>query len=716
MIPGSGPSGSPAIVGEEVALLARVRAALASLPPRSNRHERALVDDLVRLREQLLSPATPKTDLPALQDQWNRANAVLRQLLGREAPAVDADSPYFAHLRLAEAGQARDLCLGRATCIREGIRIVDWRNAPVSRIYYRYQQGEEYEEEFAGRRRSGRVELRRAVHIREGRLERVEAPEGVFERRGEGFAALRAPRPELAGGEAQALRAHAGELGASRLGTGSGGRPAFADRRLAEITGLIDTAQFDLIARPQGFVAIRGNAGSGKTTVALHRIAFLAYADRSIDSPETLFVTFSPALCAYVSHVLPALGITRVAVVTYRQWAAELRRRHFSDLPDATRETAPAAVQRMKLHPLIGDAIARQVREQPGPRTAGQAYDDFASVLVRRALLGELAAREAPGEFSASQLDEIVDWQRRRNEEMAQHLAGEEDSGAELEPEDDTLLLRAWQLRVGPLLGPTLRPLRQRHVAIDEVQDFSPLEVQILLETTDEKRSLTLAGDSQQQLLPASAFGSWSRFLGHLGLPGAALETLRVSYRCSRQISAFSLALLGRLREDAAPAEAPRSGPPVECFAFSERGACVAFLIDALRRLGEQEPLASIAILTPSRALSTLYAESLEAAELARLRQVRDQDFCFLPGIDVTEIEQARGLEFDYVVIADADAEHFPDDDASRRRLHVAATRAIHQLWITATGPASPLLAQALAEREACRPADSPALREPGSP
>jgi DNA helicase-2/ATP-dependent DNA helicase PcrA len=313
-------------------------------------------------------------------------------------------------------------------------------------------------------------------------------------------------------------------------------------------------------------------------------------------------------------------------------------------------------------------------------------------VLTRREWLGEIVAREAPGEFNGAQLDEIVSWQRRRNEEMALHLAGETDSGAALDAEDDTLLLRAWQLRVGPLLGPRLRPLQLRHVAIDEVQEFSPNEVELLIGASDERKSLTLAGDSQQQLLPASSFGSWSRFLSGLGLPGAALETLRVNYRCSREIAEYAAALLGPLREDADLPDSPRGGPAVEFFRFEERGAAIAFLAQALRALAAAEPLATVAVLTPSRELSGLYAEALGAAEIPRLRQVRDQEFSFAPGIDVTEIEQSRGLEFDYVLVVEASAEAFPARDESRRRLHVAATRAIHQLWVSAVGRPSPLL------------------------
>ena len=50
----------------------------------------------------------------------------------------------------------------------------------MSKIFYRYQQGDEYEEEFGGHARQGVVAARRSVRIRDGVLDRVEAPEGVF--------------------------------------------------------------------------------------------------------------------------------------------------------------------------------------------------------------------------------------------------------------------------------------------------------------------------------------------------------------------------------------------------------------------------------------------------------------------------------------------------------------------------------------------------------
>src|SRR5262249_12433393 len=158
-------------------------------------------------------------------------------------------------------------------------------------------------------------------------------------------------------------------------------------------------------------------------------------------------------------------------------------------------------------------------------------------------------------------------------------------------------------------------------------------------------------------------------------------------YRCSTEIAHFAAAVLGPLREDTAPPHTTRSGPPVELFRFTDHGACVAFLADALSDLARAEPLASVAVLTPTPGLSALHHRGLHGSEVPRLRRVEHGAFMFAPGIEVTEIEQAKGLEFDYVVLIEASATHFPDTAESRRLLHVGATRAIHQLWLTAVVP-----------------------------
>jgi len=678
------------IVDEEAALLRDVRERLDAAGAPSGPSEASVVRDLEQLRA-VLGEGAKTEDRPALLQQWDRQSALLRQLrAGARTTDVDPASPYFAHLRMAEDDATHDILLGKATRLLGGTPIVDWRNAPISKVFYRYRQGEAYEETIAGRERSGVVAARRTIAIRDARLLRVEAPEGVFEADPTAPDGWRERHPEprrLAGGQGTALRAHDVHAGAhGRLRAGGGFRRR-ADKHLPDIAGLIDPEQFHLITRPSsGFVVIRGTAGSGKTTVALHRIAYLAYDDPAVDSPETLFVVFSPALRDYVSHVLPALQVSRVQVRTFEEWAAEQRRRLFPRLPREARQHTPASVVRMKLHPALGIALAEQIARVPGERTAAQALDDWTTVLAREDVLVDVFTRVAPGAFSADELRRAAAWGRERQEELQAHLAGEPGADAALDEADDALLLRAWQLRVGPIATRSGAPLRYRHVAIDEVQDFSPLEVQVLTGCLDERRSVTLAGDTQQHLVQDGGFTSWTRFLQDLGLSGTEVHTLRVSYRCTQEVATFATGLLGPLREDEVPPVTTRSGPPVELFRFTDHGAAVAWLADALGDLASAEPLASVAILTPSAELSALYADGLRTSEVPRVRRVVHGDFTFAPGIEVTEIEQVKGLEFDYVVVVEANASQFPDGPAARRRLHVAATRAVHQLWLTSVG------------------------------
>ncbi len=688
------------IVAEERALLAEVRTLLDEEPYVVPPSEASIVAELVRLREEM--PCAKAEDLGSLMQQYNQNHALLGQLrASRDRPDVDPDSPYFAHLRLKEGAGTRDVFLGKATRIQRGVRIVDWRNAPISRIFYAYQQGEEYEEELGGRVQIGEVEARRTVTIRVGELERIDAPEGTFRTNADepdGWSHVRPEAMRLAGGEGSALRAYkAGEGSERRLGTDLQGHRRRADKRLPDIAGLIDADQFALITQPSsGFVVIRGTAGSGKTTVALHRIAYLAYGDRTIDSPRTLFVVFSLALREYVSHVLPALGVHNAQIRDFRHWADEQLRRHFPNLPRATRHDTPALVSRIKQHPAMLQVLERQVQRVSARNVGPQAVDDWMSSMTDIGLLTEVFDVADPNAFTPGELERVTTWSRDRMSEIVAYIEGDRGGEAALDEEDAPLLLRAWQLRVGPLRDAKKQPLRYRHVAIDEVQDFSPLEVRVLIGCLDRKQSITLAGDTQQHVMIDAGFTSWSVFFDHLGLEGVAVNTLRVSYRSSQQVVEFAMRLLGDLREDDSMPLVTRSGPHVEMFRFTDHGAAVAFLADALKDLTRSEPLASIVLLTPDTQTSGLYYAGLDRGEVPRLRRVTEHDFTFTPGVEITEVDKVKGLEFDYVIVVEANAFAYPDTPGARRLLHVAATRAVHQLWLTSVGTPSPIIREAL--------------------
>jgi DNA helicase-2/ATP-dependent DNA helicase PcrA len=144
----------------------------------------------------------------------------------------------------------------------------------------------------------------------------------------------------------------------------------------------------------------------------------------------------------------------------------------------------------------------------------------------------------------------------------------------------------------------------------------------------------------------------------------------------------------------------------VEAFAFADAGEEIAFLAEQLRSLMAREPTASVAVLLRYPERARFFASMLDRAEVPRLRLVlpgdvshAGDDFSFAPGIDVTTVSRTKGLEYDYVVVADVTAAMYPADDASRHLLHIGATRAAHQLWLTTlVGSESPLLPAGLVQ------------------
>ncbi len=686
---------SPAVIEEE-RLLSHVKRALAGRRPEAKLG--AYDQELVRLRDSL-SEARLAEDQASLLEQMDRvASLSVARAKHHELP-VDPQNPYFGHLALEDdaAGKRMDVLIGKQTFISGGVRIVDWRNAPISRLFYQRQVGDDYEITLADKERSGEILVRRTVTIQDGELVRISDHEGTYVRTGGDWQALGA-LGGMHGGAGRALRPEGMK---PVMGTNAAVRQ---DKLLPEIAGLLDSEQFKLITDPKsGVVAISGAAGSGKTTVALHRMAWLAFAEPRKFAPENmLIVVYSKALAVYVSKVLPALGVTGVHVRTYDHLIRELCRRHYPHLPILHADDTPAVVTRYKLHwalvPMLAHAAYTHQRKHP--------YELFSELFTDREWLAQIN-RFAPGAFSDSELAQLLRWNTRmhfrrehRDADEVEVQAGEDDPDERtpddddpprLDPEDDTILVRLWQLMRGPLRDKQKQPIKLTHLVVDEVQDLSPVEVSVLTELLGKGKPITFAGDEAQKIMGDNGFESFEQLLRVLRLEDTRRATLKVSYRSTAQIMEVADHVLGHM----APGErahVPREGAPVEAFEFMSRGEAAIFLSDALRSLTDEEPNASIAVLTRYEYQAESIWEHLTHADLPRLRRVRDFDFPFVPGIDVADVRQAKGLEFDYVVIFDADGLTFGESDDARHLLHVAITRAAHQCWLIAGGPLTTLV------------------------
>ncbi|MBN1607977.1 MAG: ATP-binding domain-containing protein [Polyangiaceae bacterium] len=799
------------IVREEEQCLARV---LSRLALRTSRRPEPVYNEysdydaqLLALRDELACARLE--DVPPLVEQMERLQSLAARRREVVESHVDAKSPYFGHLVLEEGGRQRDVLVGRGTFLdtASGVRVVDWRDAPVSRLYYRYEEGDDYDEIFGDREIEGRVVVRRTVAVVDGKLRRVACPQGRFACGADGrWTRLASESMRLAGGQGTAARAEQHHR-LAKLGVGDG--DLTEDKHLREITALIDPRQFELITREDsGLVVIQGGAGSGKTTIGLHRLAYLAYLDpRRFRPDRVLVVVYNDALARYVSKVLPALEVEGVPIRTYENWARRLRTTHLPDLPSGVAEETPAVVTRLKKHPamlhavdaharriadrfetelqralgLAPDSAHREALQATWARTSAQPFahrvhaiasgmrshaatlpvdarvalerlarigleqardipGSWAEMLSDRRALEAVFERFAPGEFSSVDFDRALAWCSNRCSQLLGELDEQTDPSAagdgyratraaeaanarqlyaddepdilqgidgqdleepaSLDREDDSILLRLIQRLRGPLMRGTRgkEALVYEHVFVDEAQDLSPVELAVVLDTLSRARSITLAGDVAQRLHMDNGFSDWRTVLDELGLAHTEVEPLRLSYRSTHQIIAFSTAVLGPLAEDR-EGHAVRSGAPVELFDFGHTGDAVAFLAEQLRELMQAEPRASVAVIARYPEQADLYYAGLKNGDVPRLRRVAEQDFSFAPGVDVTDVRQVKGLEFDYVILVEATSSSYPVDEESRHLLHIAATRAAHQLWLLSPGTPSRLVPEKLRVR-----------------
>ena len=227
----------------------------------------------------------------------------------------------------------------------------------------------------------------------------------------------------------------------------------------------------------------------------------------------------------------------------------------------------------------------------------------------------------------------------------------EGDVGGCFDDHDEAVLLRLVQCKRGALANNDGRRIDYAHVAIDEAQDRSAIEVKVLLDTVDrdsnggDRCSATIAGDTAQRLVFDNHFGGWQSLLDSTGYGDAVVQPLALSYRSTAEVMAFAQEILGPELAPEQPLYA-RAGAPVELHGFGDTGEAVSFLGDALRDLAGRERLASVALVARYPEQAEVYFEGLTLAEVPRLRRVRDGDFRFTPGIDVTDAAQVKGLEF----------------------------------------------------------------------
>ncbi|MNK71286.1 Helicase IV [compost metagenome] len=217
----------------------------------------------------------------------------------RRQLAQSGQEPYFGRLDFEEQGGTRTpLYIGKVGVGGDTAQpmVIDWR-APVASLFYSFTGGDSASYEAPEGLIEGLVYLKRNIVIRKQILERVV---DTFNSEEEGPAV-------------------SDEFLLYRLGENK-------DNKLRDIVSTIQAEQDQIIrAGRNSALIIQGVAGSGKTTVALHRLAYLLYQYKEQISAEKMII-FAPnrMFINYISEVLPELGVGDIQQNTFSDWASKV--------------------------------------------------------------------------------------------------------------------------------------------------------------------------------------------------------------------------------------------------------------------------------------------------------------------------------------------------------------------------------------------------------
>ncbi|KRQ87473.1 Helicase IV [Caloramator mitchellensis] len=209
------------------------------------------------------------------------------------------EKPYFARVDFKEneALESEKIYIGKMSFIddeNKRVLVVDWR-APIANLYYEERLGSAKYSCVDGII-NGEITLKRQYSIEDGNLINM-------------FDIDITTNDEF-------LQAF---LGAS------------ADNRLKEIVSTIQVEQNRIIRADMWKpLIVQGAAGSGKTTIALHRIAYLIYTYEKEFLPEN-FMIIAPSkfFLNYISEVLPELGVDKVKQTTFEEFAFDVLEKRY---------------------------------------------------------------------------------------------------------------------------------------------------------------------------------------------------------------------------------------------------------------------------------------------------------------------------------------------------------------------------------------------------
>ena len=610
-------------------------------------------------------------------DQYNIEQDAAREKLGRVKRLLKA--PYFARVKLQfdPEEEPEDYYIGSAGISENAYEhlVIDWRS-PIAETYYNQENGRTFYM-VNGQRVDVDLQLRRQFHLEEDKLYSFFDTQVAIE------------DPMLLA--------------------------SLASRRtdkMKAITATIQKEQNAVIRCDNVPVLLVGGiAGSGKTSVLLQRIAYLFYRQREELRPEQVYLlTINPVFRQYIDQVLPDLGEENPRTITWRDFV------RIADAPDRgpnepageedlrkiERALAALSIREEELRPIMQrgrcvlsrSEIRKDAEEFAGIEAGPRLLNIWADKLTERARvkIRQMERDDDRGDGDESDPYEesgIKERNRIRNQYGGAFSAIEHFAFLDIEKIGCRILHRKrltaaeWIWLKMLLTG--MGDKNVKYVMIDEVQDYTAAQLMVLRKYFSGARFMML-GDEFQAIRPGTV--TFKKIRELFTADGRAMKELPLltSYRSSPEITEIFTGLLpAEKRIFTASVQRPGTAPvKMACKDGDDYRRRLQLLVNAA---DEEEGLT--AVICANRASLERVQKTLgeEAPPVIRRNQALPEKGVFLITLDLV-----KGLEFDGVILPDADKQVYPDEILSRHRLYTAVSRATRRLYILAQREMTELL------------------------
>ena len=621
-------------------------------------------------------------------------------------------SPYFARIdfKFDDEDEFEKIYIGRSSLRKNSYQemyVYDWRS-PIASVFYRFMTGEAFYDAPCGRV-TGELNLKRQYEIKNGILEYF------FD------------------SDVQIVDEFLRQL--------------LSQNTTAKMKAIVETIQHeqDVVIRDMenDLLMVQGVAGSGKTSIALHRAAYLMYQglQTKLSANNIMIISPNSIFEQYISNVLPELGEDNVISSVFEDILSELlngrkiqSRNDFLEnliVNSKYKEISRNSIE-FKTSSFFREILDQFLIDIPRQWIEFEdVYYEGKCVVSGQILKDKILGRpETPLGIKLEQLEDyileqifgtgkgrghkeeknlikqeiqkfikidIVElykilfsneayfYSLLQNSNLSQGIKSiweytRENLEADRLYYDDAIAIAYLYLKI---YG-TNKYKNIKQIVIDEAQDYYPLQYEIF-NLLFSNAKFTILGDMKQTLAKKEDISFYEQIQKILNKKKSSLIMLDKSFRCTNEILNFSLKFI---EQSSQIKSFNRNGDSPKVYIADNSEIFIDEIVKEIK-LCQEKGFQSICLICKTEKNSTYLFNKIK--HKLDIQLIKNGSVSDLQGVFILPVYMSKGLEFDAVLICDADSQNYHDED-DKNLLYVACTRALHKLSLFCENEVSPLI------------------------